>query len=78
MENSFLKSGVCSGGFCLTGGGAQLFGLDQYIAEQIGVPCYVAEDPVACVAIGCGKVLEEPKKYEGVLYDYRRGDYYED
>ena len=73
-----LSGDIASRGICLTGGGAQLFGLDQYIAEQIGVPCYVAEDPVACVAIGCGKVLEEPKKYEGVLYDYRRGDYYED
>lgn len=73
-----LSGDIASRGICLTGGGAQLFGLDQYIAEQIGVPCYVAEDPVACVAIGCGKVLEEPKKYEGVLYDYRRGDYYEE
>ena len=73
-----LSGDIASRGICLTGGGAQLFGLDQYIAEQIGVPCYVAEDPVACVAIGCGKVLEEPRKYEGVLYDYRRGDYYED
>ena len=73
-----LAGDIATRGICLTGGGAQLYGLDQYIAEQTGVPCFVAEDPVACVAIGCGKVLEEPKKYEGVLYDYRRGDYYED
>ena len=73
-----LSGDIATRGICLTGGGAQLFGLDQYISEQTGVPCYVAEDPVACVAIGCGKVLEEPQKYEGVLYDYRRGDYYEE
>ena len=73
-----LAGDIASRGICLTGGGAQLFGLDQYISEQIGIECFVAEDPVACVAIGCGKVLEEPKKYESVLYDYRRGDYYED
>ena len=73
-----LAGDIAKRGICLTGGGAQLFGLDQFISEQIGIECFVAEDPVACVAIGCGKVLEEPKKYEGVLYDYRRGDYYED
>ena len=73
-----LAGDIATRGICLTGGGAQLFGLDQYISEQTGVSCYVAEDPVACVAIGCGKVLEEPQKYEGVLYDYRRGDYYEE
>lgn len=72
-----LAGDIAARGICLTGGGAQLFGLDRYFAEQLGIPCYVAEDPVACVAIGCGKVLEEPKKYEKVLYDYRRGDYYE-
>ena len=73
-----LSGDIATRGICLTGGGAQLYGLDQYISEQMGIPCYVAEDPVACVAIGCGKVLEEPKRYEGVLYDYRRGDYYEE
>lgn len=73
-----LSGDIATRGICLTGGGAQLYGLDQYISEQTGVPCFVAEDPVACVAIGCGKVLEEPQRYEGVLYDYRRGDYYEE
>lgn len=73
-----LSGDIASRGICLTGGGAQLYGLDQYISEQTGVPCFVAEDPVACVAIGCGKVLEEPERYENVLYDYRRGDYYEE
>lgn len=73
-----LAGDLATRGVCLTGGGAQLYGLDQYISEQTGVPCFVAEDPVACVAIGCGKVLEEPQRYEGVLYDYRRGDYYEE
>lgn len=73
-----LAGDIATRGICLTGGGAQLYGLDQYIAEQTGVPCWVAEDPVACVAIGCGKVLEDPRKYDGVMYDYRRGDYYEE
>ena len=47
---------------------------NQEISEQTGVPCYVAEDPVSCVAIGAGKVLEDMRLYEDVVYDYRRGD----
>lgn len=72
-----LCGDITESGICLTGGSSQLYGLDKYIAEQTGVPCYLAEDPVACVAIGAGKVLENRKLYEDVLYDYRRGDYYE-
>jgi len=64
-------------GICLSGGSAQLYGLDKYISDQTGVISFVAQDPAACVAIGAGRVLEDIKKYEGLLYDYRRGDYYE-
>ena len=60
---------------CLTGGGAQLRGLDRYIAEHTGVPCHLAEDPVSCVAIGTGKVLENFSAYAGAIQDYRRGGF---
>ncbi len=73
-----LCGDLTESGVCLTGGGALLYGLDKYITEQTGLPCYVAEDPTACVAIGCGKALEQFKLYEDVLYDYHRGDYYEE
>ncbi|MDO4543827.1 MAG: rod shape-determining protein [Clostridia bacterium] len=73
-----LCGDITESGICLTGGSAQLYGLDKFISEQTGVPCYVAEDPVACVAIGAGKVLENLKLYASVLYDYKRGDYYEE
>ena len=72
-----LCGDITETGICLTGGSAQLYGLDKFISEQTGVPCYVAEDPMSCVAIGAGKVLEDMKLYQDVLYDYRRGDYYE-
>ena len=65
-------------GICLSGGSAQLYGFDKYISEQTGVLSFIAEDPAACVAVGAGKVLEDLRRYEGVLYDYRRGDYYEE
>lgn len=73
-----LCGDITETGVCLTGGSAQLYGLDKFISEQTGLPCFVAEDPVACVAIGAGKVLEDKSLYEDVLYDYRRGDYYEE
>ena len=72
-----LASDLMDRGLVLSGGSAQLYGLDKFISEQTGVPCYVAEDPASCVAIGAGRVLEDLKIYRDVLYDYRRGDYYE-
>jgi len=42
----------------MTGGTAQLRNLDQLLTQQIGVPCYVADNPVACVALGAGMGLE--------------------
>ena len=41
------------------------------------MPCYIAEDPISCVAIGTGKVLENIDSFtRGAIYDYRRGEYY--
>ena len=46
------------GGIIITGGTAQLRNLDLMLTQQIGVPCYVADNPVACVALGAGMGLE--------------------
>ena len=74
-----LASDVAEDGLCLTGGGALLYGIDKFIAEQTKVPCYIAEDPISCVAIGTGKVLDNIDKFtRGAVYDYRRGEYYLD
>ena len=60
------------------GGGALLYGMDKFIAEQTKVPCYVAEDPISCVAIGTGKVLENIDAFSsGAIYDYKRGEYFD-
>ncbi|MBR4434793.1 MAG: rod shape-determining protein MreB [Clostridia bacterium] len=73
-----LASDIAENGICITGGGALLYGIDRLIAEHTKVPCYIAEDPISCVAIGTGKVLDSPDKaYANALYDYRRGDYFE-
>lgn len=75
-----LASDIAENGICLTGGGALLYGMDKFIAEHTKVPCYVAEDPISCVAIGAGKVLENLEDFSigtSAVYDYRRGDFFE-
>ena len=71
-----LASDIAENGICLTGGGALLYGIDKFISEHTKVPCYIAEDPISCVAIGTGKVLESIDSFTvSAVYDYRRGEY---
>ncbi|MCC6174724.1 MAG: rod shape-determining protein [Chloroflexi bacterium] len=53
-----LASDVVDKGMVLTGGGALLTNLDRLLANETGVPAYIAEDPLSCVAIGSGRALE--------------------
>jgi rod shape-determining protein MreB len=62
-----LASDIADKGIMLTGGGALLRGLDAEIRDHTGLPVTVADDPLSCVALGCGKVLEHPKWMKGVL-----------
>jgi len=52
-----LVGDIADSGIVLTGGSSQLWGMDLLLREKIGVPCTVADDPAACVALGCGKSL---------------------
>lgn len=73
-----LTADIAENGICMTGGGALLYGLDRLLTERTKIPCYVAEDAISCVAIGTGKALENMDVYSrGSIYDYRRGDYYD-
>lgn len=54
-----LASDIIERGIILTGGGALLRGLDRLLSAATGIPIYVAEDPLSCVAIGTGRALEE-------------------
>ncbi|MCM1055645.1 MAG: rod shape-determining protein [Bacteroides sp.] len=47
-----LVGDILANGIVLTGGGALLKGLDKYIQKKIGAPCYVADNPLECVAKG--------------------------
>ncbi len=53
-----LAADIIDRGMVLTGGGAQLRYIDQLLTRETGVPCYVAENPIACVALGAGRALE--------------------
>ncbi|NLM24994.1 MAG: rod shape-determining protein [Firmicutes bacterium] len=52
-----LAADIMDKGLVLTGGGALLDGMPRLIREQTGVPVFIAEDPLTCVARGTGKVL---------------------
>lgn len=54
-----LASDVIDRGIVMTGGGSLLRSFDRLLTKETGVPCYVADNPVACVALGAGKALED-------------------
>jgi len=59
-----LASDVMDRGMFISGGGALLSNLDDLITKTTGVPCYVANDPLLCVAKGAGIVLENLEVYK--------------
>lgn len=62
-----LSADVIEQGITLTGGGALLHGMDKLINRETGMPVYVAEYPLDCVAEGTGKILENLDEYEELL-----------
>lgn len=59
-----LASDIIDKGMVITGGTALLKNLDHYIARSVGVPCYVAEEPLLCVARGTGVALDNLDSYK--------------
>jgi rod shape-determining protein MreB len=62
-----LASDIMDRGMVLAGGGALLRRLDERLRRETGVPVQIAEEPLACVAIGSGRFLEELSLYPGTL-----------
>jgi rod shape-determining protein MreB and related proteins len=50
-----LASDIIDRGMTMIGGGSLLRNLDQLLTQETGVPVYVADAPMACVAVGAGK-----------------------
>jgi rod shape-determining protein MreB len=63
-----LASDIVDKGIVMTGGGSLLNNLDLVLREATKLPVFVAEDALSCVALGCGKVLENQKKLQHVLF----------
>ena len=62
-----LSADIIDHGITMTGGGALLRGLDKLIEKETGMPVYIGEDPLDCVAKGTGKVLESIEQLHELL-----------
>ena len=64
-----LSADIIDHGITLTGGGALLRGLDELVEEETGMPVHIAENPLDCVAMGTGAVLDNLDKLRELLSD---------
>jgi len=54
-----LAADILDKGIIMTGGGSLIYGFDKRLSRETGLPVSLAEDPISCVALGTGKVLDE-------------------
>ena len=62
-----LAADIMEFGITLTGGGALLSGLDKLITKETGMPVNIANEPLNCVVMGTGLVLEHIETLRSVL-----------
>lgn len=55
-----IAADIADHGMLLVGGGALLQGIDDLILNETGVPVFVQEDPMSCLANGIGKFISDP------------------
>jgi rod shape-determining protein MreB len=54
-----LSADIMDKGIIIAGGGSMLKNLDKRLREETGLPVTLAEDPLACVALGTGQMLTD-------------------
>ena len=59
-----LSADIMDKGMIVSGGGALLKNIDQLISQTIGVPCFIAQDSLTCVARGAGVFLDNLDAYK--------------
>jgi len=59
-------------GICLAGGSAQLKNLSERLSAELRVRVWVAEDPMTCVARGCGMILQNTDEFSNFLVGLER------
>jgi rod shape-determining protein MreB len=64
-----LAADIAEKGILMAGGGALLHGLDVLISHETHLRVRVAEDPLSCVVLGTGKVLDELDLLKSVCLD---------
>jgi len=65
-----LSADLVDMGLTLTGGGALLKNIDKRFSKETGLPVHIADDPLACVAIGTGKALDQEATFTSMLTEY--------
>lgn len=63
-----LSSDIVDKGIVMTGGGALLNNLDHVLRQATKLPVFVADQSLACVALGNGRVLEDFSRLKHVLF----------
>jgi rod shape-determining protein MreB len=63
-----LAADIVNKGIMLSGGGSQLHNLDVLLRQVTGLPVSIAEEPLGCVAVGSGRILEEMQGLSQVLH----------
>jgi len=66
-----LSADIIDKGMVVSGGGALLRNIDKLIAKSTGVPCFIAKEPLFCVAKGTGIVLENLDLYKKSIMSKR-------
>jgi rod shape-determining protein MreB len=67
-----IHADLLDSGICLAGGGSQLRNLPERLSNDLKVRAWVAEDPMTCVARGCGIILEDKDVYSSFLVGLER------